>query len=52
MDPEAAAAHPIPRGRVGEAEEFAGLVASRRCERGRHFTGTAINFDGGAAAVV
>jgi len=42
----------IPLGRLGEAEEFADLVAFLASERARWITGTAINFDGGAAAVV
>jgi NAD(P)-dependent dehydrogenase (short-subunit alcohol dehydrogenase family) len=42
----------IPLGRVGEAEEFADLVAFLVSERARFITGTAVNFDGGASAVV
>ncbi|HEY3068406.1 MAG TPA: SDR family oxidoreductase [Methylomirabilota bacterium] len=42
----------IPLGRVGEASEFADLVAFLVSERARFITGTAVNFDGGAAAVV
>ncbi len=42
----------IPLGRVGEPEEFADLVAFLVSERARFITGTAINFDGGASAVV
>jgi NAD(P)-dependent dehydrogenase (short-subunit alcohol dehydrogenase family) len=42
----------IPLGRVGEAEEFADLVAFLVSDRARFITGTAINFDGGASAVV
>ncbi len=42
----------IPLGRVGEAEEVADLVAFLTSERGRYITGTAINVDGGASAVV
>jgi len=42
----------IPLGRLGEAEEFADLVAFLASERARWITGTAINFDGGAAAAV
>ena len=57
QDPDAfyadvARARGIPLGRVGEAEEFADLVAFLVSERARFITGTAINFDGGAAAVV
>jgi NAD(P)-dependent dehydrogenase (short-subunit alcohol dehydrogenase family) len=42
----------IPLGRVGEAEEFADLAAFLVSDRARFITGTAVNFDGGAAAVV
>lgn len=42
----------IPLGRVGEAEEFADLAAFLVSDRARFITGTAINFDGGASAVV
>ena len=42
----------IPLGRVGEAEDFADLVAFLVSERARFITGTAVNFDGGASAVV
>ena len=42
----------IPIGRIGEAEEFADLVAFLVSERAAYITGTAINFDGGMAAVV
>jgi NAD(P)-dependent dehydrogenase (short-subunit alcohol dehydrogenase family) len=42
----------IPLGRVGEASEFADLVAFLVSERARYITGTAVNFDGGMAAVV
>jgi NAD(P)-dependent dehydrogenase (short-subunit alcohol dehydrogenase family) len=42
----------VPLGRLGEAEEFADLVAFLASERARWITGTAINFDGGAAAAV
>ena len=42
----------IPLGRVGEAEEFADLVAFLVSDRARFITGTAVNFDGGASAVV
>jgi 3-oxoacyl-[acyl-carrier protein] reductase len=42
----------IPLGRVGEPEEFADLVAFLVSERARFITGTAVNFDGGAAAAV
>ena len=42
----------IPLGRVGEAEEFADLVAFLASERAGYITGTAINFDGGMSAAV
>ncbi len=37
----------IPIGRVGEAEEYADLVAFLASDRARYITGTAINLDGG-----
>ena len=40
----------IPLGRVGEAAEFADLVAFLAYERAGYITGTAINFDGGMSA--
>jgi 3-oxoacyl-[acyl-carrier protein] reductase len=42
----------IPLGRLGEAEEFADLVAFLASERAKWITGTAVNFDGGASAAV
>ena len=42
----------VPLGRVGEAEEAADLVTFLLSERARYLTGTAINLDGGASAVV
>ena len=42
----------VPLGRVGEADEFADLVAFLASERAGYITGTAINFDGGMSAVV
>lgn len=42
----------IPLGRVGEAEEFADLVAFLVSDRARFITGASVNFDGGASAVV
>lgn len=42
----------VPIGRVGEAEEFADLVAFLASERAGYITGTAVNFDGGMSAVV
>jgi NAD(P)-dependent dehydrogenase (short-subunit alcohol dehydrogenase family) len=35
---------------MGEAEEFADLVAFLVSERAAYITGTAINFDGGMSA--
>ena len=40
----------VPLGRVGEAREFADLVAFLASERAGYITGTAINFDGGMSA--
>ena len=42
----------VPLGRVGDAEEFGDLVAFLVSERAAFISGTAINFDGGASAVV
>jgi NAD(P)-dependent dehydrogenase (short-subunit alcohol dehydrogenase family) len=42
----------LPLGRVGEASEFADLVAFLASERAAYITGTAINFDGGMTAAV
>jgi NAD(P)-dependent dehydrogenase (short-subunit alcohol dehydrogenase family) len=42
----------VPIGRLGEAEEFADLVAFLVSDRARFITGTSINFDGGASAAV
>jgi NAD(P)-dependent dehydrogenase (short-subunit alcohol dehydrogenase family) len=42
----------VPVGRVGEAEEFADLVAFLVSARAAYITGTAINFDGGMTSVV
>ena len=44
------AAKRVPVGRMGEAEEFADLVAFLVSERAAYITGTAINFDGGMSA--
>ena len=49
---EAAQKRGVPLGRVGEAEEFADLVAFLVSDRARFITGTAVNLDGGASAVV
>jgi 3-oxoacyl-[acyl-carrier protein] reductase len=46
------AAKRVPVGRVGEADEFADLVAFLASERAGYITGTAINFDGGMSSVV
>lgn len=46
------AAKRVPIGRVGEAEEFADLVAFLASERAGYITGTAVNFDGGMSAAV
>lgn len=42
----------IPLGRVGEAEEYADLVAFLASERSSYITGTAINIDGGMCAAL
>jgi NAD(P)-dependent dehydrogenase (short-subunit alcohol dehydrogenase family) len=42
----------VPIGRLGEAHEFADLVAFLASERAGYITGTAVNFDGGMSAVV
>ena len=42
----------VPLGRVGDASEFGDLVAFLVSARAAYITGTAINFDGGMAAVV
>lgn len=42
----------VPLGRVGEAEEAADLIAFLASGRSAFITGAAINFDGGASAVV
>ena len=46
------AAKRVPVGRVGEAQEFADLVAFLVSDRAGYITGTAVNFDGGMSAVV
>lgn len=54
-DPEAYyrdVARRVPLGRVGEAAEFADLVAFLASARGGYITGSAINFDGGMSAAV
>ena len=42
----------VPLGRVGEAEEYADLVAFLCSARGAYITGTAINLDGGLCPVI
>ncbi len=42
----------VPLGRVGQAEEYADLIAFLVSERGAYITGTAINLDGGLCPVV
>ena len=45
-------AEAVPLGRLGEAEEYADLVAFLVSARARFITGTAINLDGGQSPVV
>lgn len=49
---EMAIARGVPLGRVGEAEEAGDLIAFLASDRSRYISGTAINMDGGASAVV
>jgi NAD(P)-dependent dehydrogenase (short-subunit alcohol dehydrogenase family) len=42
----------VPLGRVGEAEDYADLVAFLASARAAYITGTAINLDGGMSAAV
>jgi len=42
----------VPLGRVGEAEDYADLVAFLVSSRARYITGTAVNIDGGLCAVL
>jgi NAD(P)-dependent dehydrogenase (short-subunit alcohol dehydrogenase family) len=42
----------VPLGRVGEAEEYADLVAFLVSDRAAYITGTAVNIDGGMSPVV
>ena len=42
----------IPLGRVGEAEEYADLVAFLCSKRAQYITGTSINLDGGMCPVI
>lgn len=43
---------PVPLGRIGKPEEFAGLALFLASEAGGYVTGTAINVDGGRSPVV
>jgi len=45
-------AQKIPMGRIGEAEEYADLVAFLSSKRASYITGTAVNLDGGLCPVV
>jgi len=42
----------VPLGRIGEAEEYADLVAFLVSDRAAYITGTAVNIDGGMSPVV
>ncbi len=42
----------VPLGRVGEAEDYADLVAFLVSQRARYITGAAVNLDGGMSPVV
>jgi NAD(P)-dependent dehydrogenase (short-subunit alcohol dehydrogenase family) len=42
----------VPVGRLGEAHEFADLVAFLASDRAGYITGTAVNFDGGLSSAV
>ena len=42
----------VPLGRIGEAEEVADLVAFLVSDRAAYITGTSVNIDGGASAVI
>ena len=42
----------VPLGRMGEAEEYADLVAFLVSERGAYITGASVNIDGGLCPVV
>ena len=49
---ELAKGRQVPLGRTGEADEAADLIAFLASARSSYITGTAINMDGGASAVV
>jgi len=49
---ELAKGRQVPLGRTGEADEAADLIAFLASSRSSYITGTAINMDGGASAVV
>jgi 3-oxoacyl-[acyl-carrier protein] reductase len=49
---EMARQHGVPLGRIAEAEELGALVAFLVSDQAAFITGVAINFDGGASAVV
>jgi NAD(P)-dependent dehydrogenase (short-subunit alcohol dehydrogenase family) len=42
----------VPVGRIARASELADLIAFLVSDRASYITGVAINFDGGASAVV
>ena len=42
----------VPLGRVGEAHEAGDVICFLASERASYITGTAVNIDGGMAAVV
>ena len=42
----------VPLGRIGEAAEYADLVAFLVSDRAAYITGTAVNIDGGMSPVV
>ena len=50
--PYANMASRIPLGRVGEAEEYADLIAFLASDRSTYITGTAVNIDGGLCATL
>jgi NAD(P)-dependent dehydrogenase (short-subunit alcohol dehydrogenase family) len=42
----------VPLGRVGQAEEVANVIAFLASDAASYVTGTSINLDGGASAVL